>query len=160
MRAVVTVVTMTLLLALPARADRGDWTSSAACGVCHVREFAAWQATPHAQTGGRLPARPSSRCLVCHATGEAPAGVTIELGVGCESCHGAGAHYADADLMLDGELARALGMTALSTPSDQLATCQRCHLAGLRQDAAALAAAVRTIHLVAPTAAQAVPRSH
>src|SRR5437762_2014946 len=84
-----------------AQASRRDWTGSAACGACHPAELAAWQATPHARTRERFASRPESRCLGCHATGEAPAGPAMAIEVGCEACHGAGAAYAEADLMRD-----------------------------------------------------------
>src|SRR5258705_3503265 len=81
-------------------AGRRDWTGSTACGACHPAELAAWQATPHATTQRRFAgARPEARCLACHGTGEAPAGPAIAIQVGCESCHRAGAAYADDDLM-------------------------------------------------------------
>jgi hypothetical protein len=106
-----------------------DWTGSARCGTCHPKELAAWQATPHATA--RL-ARPQSRCLACHGTGEAPAGSAIEPGVGCEACHGAGAAYAEDDIMRDRPLALQLGMTDVSTPKLRAAVCAGCHARAIR----------------------------
>lgn len=111
----------------PAFAERGDWTGSAACGACHPAQLAAWQATPHAQTRRRFAARPEGRCLGCHATGEAPAGPAIAIEVGCEACHGAGAAYAEDDIMRDPALAHALGLTALAAPKQRAAVCMACH---------------------------------
>src|SRR5262245_37209257 len=65
-----------------------DWVGSAACGACHPKQLAAWQATPHASTRARFLAKPEARCLACHGTGEAPAGRSV-VEVGCEACHGA-----------------------------------------------------------------------
>ncbi|MDQ3369284.1 MAG: cytochrome c family protein, partial [Myxococcota bacterium] len=74
-----------------------------------------------------LPARPETRCLACHATGEAPAGPAIAVEVGCEACHGAGAAYAEDDLMRDAPVAKALGLVDMSTPKARAAVCAGCH---------------------------------
>lgn len=112
------------------RADRRDWTGSAACGQCHPAELAAWLATPHARTRDRLGAGSArdGRCLGCHATGEAPAGPVVAVEVGCEACHGAGAAYAAPDLMRNPIAARALGLVDLSTPAARAAVCAGCHV--------------------------------
>lgn len=115
-----------------AHASRRDWTGSAACGACHPRELAAWQITPHARTRDRFPSRPEARCLGCHATGEAPAGPVIAVEVGCEACHGAGAAYAEADVMRDRPVALALGLGDVSTPAARAAVCAPCHLRATR----------------------------
>jgi hypothetical protein len=115
-----------------AMAGRRDWTGTAACGSCHPAELAAWQVTPHARTRDRFAARPEARCLACHATGEAPAGPVIAVEVGCEACHGAGAAYAEADLMRDRPVASALGLVDVSTPKSRAAVCAGCHRAATR----------------------------
>jgi hypothetical protein len=106
---------------------RRDWTGSAACGACHPGELAAWQVTPHARTRERFDARPEPRCLGCHATGEAPAGPVIAVEVGCEACHGAGAAYAEADIMQDRPVAFALGLVDVQAPAARAAVCAPCH---------------------------------
>jgi hypothetical protein len=121
-----TVVVLALVVGV-ADAGKRDWTGSAACGSCHPKQLAAWQATRHAMTRDRFPGRPEARCLACHATGEAPAGPAIAVEVGCEACHGAGAAYAADDLMRDPALSRSLGMTDLSTPKARTALCMQCH---------------------------------
>lgn len=139
MRAPVVAVTVGLvavgLAVATAGAARRDWTGSAACGACHPKELAAWQATPHAQTRARFEAAPEARCLACHATGEAPAGPAIAVEVGCEACHGAGAAYAPDDVMRDMALARALGLADLSTPKLRAALCASCHARVTREQA-------------------------
>jgi hypothetical protein len=116
-----------------AAASGKDWTGSAACGACHPAELAAWQATPHARTRERFAgSRPEARCLGCHATGEAPAGPAIAIEVGCEACHGAGAAYAEDDLMRDRPLAVALGLADMSTSKARAAVCAPCHRAATR----------------------------
>src|SRR5438552_2830469 len=112
-----------LLIAAPARA--GDWVGSAACGACHAAEFAAWQATAHARAADHLGAQPRARCLGCHGTGDAPAGKTAALEVGCESCHGAGGDYATDDVMRDPALARALGLRDVSSRDTVCTSCHR-----------------------------------
>jgi len=111
-----------------ASGSRRDWTGSTACGSCHPRELAAWKHTGHATTAHRFAGRPEARCLGCHGTGEAPAGPTIAIEVGCEACHGPGTGYAEDDLMRDPPVARALGLVDLSTPKARAAVCARCHL--------------------------------
>lgn len=115
-----------------AAASRRDWTGSAACGRCHPAELAAWQATPHAQTRARFEAKPDARCLGCHATGEAPAGPAIAVEVGCEACHGAGAAYAEDDVMRDRPVGAALGLADTWSPGARAAVCAACHRASTR----------------------------
>ena len=110
-----------------ASASRRDWTGSAACGKCHPAELAAWQATPHAQTRARFAEKPQGRCLACHGTGEAPAGETVAVEVGCESCHGAGAAYGEDDIMRDKPVALALGL--VEKPRE---ACLACHARATR----------------------------
>ena len=115
------------------RADREGFIGSAACGGCHEREYAVWLTTPHARAYESL--ADSSRqasCRACHTTGDAPAGPAYFRGVGCESCHGAGAAYAPADIMQSRQLARALGLVDLSTPAARGAVCDSCHVASTR----------------------------
>lgn len=121
------VVAILLCLAGVAIAGRRDWTGSAACGTCHPKQLAAWQATPHANTRTRFPGKPPAACLGCHGTGDAPAGTAIEVAVGCEACHGAGAAYAPDDVMRDRPVAVALGLVDLSQPKLRAATCAGCH---------------------------------
>ena len=118
-----------LVVCLVGFADAGkrDWTGSAACGSCHGKQLASWQATRHAMTRDRFPGRPEARCLACHGTGEAPAGPAIAVEVGCESCHGAGAAYGEDDIMRDLPLSRSLGLADLSTPKARTALCMQCH---------------------------------
>ncbi|MEJ7599096.1 MAG: hypothetical protein WKG01_14400, partial [Kofleriaceae bacterium] len=73
-----------------------------------------------------------ARCLACHGTGEAPAGPAIAVEVGCESCHGAGAAYAEDDVMRSPQVARALGLIDVSTPKARAAVCAACHARATR----------------------------
>ena len=134
-----------------ASAGRRDWIGSAACATCHPAVTAAWQHTPQASTGARLTTASGGRCQICHATGEAPAGPTVEVGVGCEACHGSGGHYAEDDLMRNRELATALGLTDVTTASARAGLCARCHRPGLRRSTDELLAAA---HPATPVTAQ------
>jgi hypothetical protein len=138
----VAAVAVSLGLAATALAGRRDWTGSEACGTCHPRELASWRTSAHATTAARLPPRPPGRCLGCHATGEAPAGPAIAVEVGCEACHGAGAAYAEDDVMRDAPLARALGLVPLATAAERAAVCKTCHAGSTRLVPADLTAPV------------------
>jgi len=135
-----------LCLCASAHASRRDWTGSSACGACHPKELAAWQTTPHAQTRAHL----ETRCLACHATGEAPAGPAIAVEVGCEACHGAGAAYAPDDVMRDKPLSRALGLADLSTPALRAALCASCHARATRERAFDATAPIHPIAIEIP----------
>jgi hypothetical protein len=142
MRKLVFAVLVAAAALTPALAARGDWTGSATCGTCHPDQLAAWKLTPHATAAAALPAKPAGRCLACHATGEAPAGPAIALEVGCEACHGAGAAYAEDDIMRDLDLSRALGLADVTTAAAREAICAGCHTGSTKLKPADLAAPV------------------
>jgi len=110
----------------PAEASPRDWVGSAKCGSCHPKELASWQTTRHALTRDRFAGKPEARCLACHGTGEAPAGISA-VEVGCEACHGAGTAYAADDIMRNKTAAHALGLADLSAPKARAALCNTCH---------------------------------
>ena len=124
-----TVIVLVLLVASAAvvTAARRDFVGSTTCATCHPAIAASWRATPHARSTASLGPRPAARCLACHGTGDAPAGRAYFAEVGCEACHGAGAHYAADDLMRDRPLALALGLVDLTVPATRAAVCARCH---------------------------------
>ncbi|MEC8425518.1 MAG: multiheme c-type cytochrome [Myxococcota bacterium] len=81
------------------------YAGSQACAGCHPGPMAQWKPTPHATAWSSLVEvnrQMDLDCWTCHATGagqlggpQHPTEVTPELaGVGCESCHGAGAAHA------------------------------------------------------------------
>jgi len=127
MRVFAVAVVVVAAIATIARGGKSDWTGSSACGSCHPAQLAAWKLTPHATTAKRFTTRPEGKCLGCHSTGEAPAGPVIAVEVGCEACHGAGAGYAEDDLMRDRPVARALGLEDLAAGPPRAAVCARCH---------------------------------
>lgn len=121
--------------AAPARADapKGRFTGADACGACHETELAQWRGTAHARASSTLRKQARARrCQACHTTGDAPAGRPAFANVGCEACHGAGAGYAEDDIMRDPTLAGALGLADLSTPKARAAACAPCHSASTR----------------------------
>ena len=67
-------------------------------------------------------------CLSCHVTGHGVAAellgkkYKVEDGVGCESCHGAGADYKSKSVMQDRDASIAAGMIV---PTEE--TCTGCH---------------------------------
>lgn len=84
--------------ALDAERTEGlDYVSSATCGKCHKRQYAAWQAGPHARaykTLQRVRRTGDPNCLMCHTSGfGAKKGFytyarTPQLaGVNCQNCH-------------------------------------------------------------------------
>lgn len=125
--AALVIATLVASAATSALAARRDFVGSATCGSCHPEVLAAWKATAHARATATLGKKPAARCLACHGTGDAPAGRAYFAEVGCEACHGPGAHYAEDDLMRDPPLARALGLVELGAPAVRAATCGRCH---------------------------------
>jgi hypothetical protein len=128
------------------------FTGSAKCGTCHKsasqgEQLAKWQATAHAKAyetlgtdkakelgkkAGVDDPQKSDACLQCHVTAH---GVDAALlgpkydateGVGCESCHGAGADYDTNAIMkaiMTGETEPA--SVGLIIPNEK--TCRGCH---------------------------------
>lgn len=133
--------------AAPAKAHAFVGTDG--CKLCHKLaakgdQYGKWLASPHAKafetlgteaamkvaTAKGLKGNPQElpECLSCHVTAF---GVKAELlgpkfkkeeGVGCESCHGAGADYKDKKTMEDHAAAMAAGLVM---PTAE--TCKTCH---------------------------------
>ncbi len=92
------------------------------CKLCHRSTFESWAGTAHRGATKQLTvADRELDCVRCHTTG--PSGLP---GVQCESCHGAGASYWPAEVMMDPVKARDAG---LISPSES--TCRNCHGSGL-----------------------------
>jgi len=119
------------------------------CKLCHAdketgNQFEQWKKSKHsgalktlstpkakelgAKAGVAEPAK-DAKCLKCHVTGaDGPADLKARThkdsdGVGCESCHGAGEHYAKDEVFKKGpQAAMALG---LQKPEEK--TCLKCH---------------------------------
>ena len=119
------------------------------CKLCHKSEakgdqYGKWAASPHAKAfetlgtdeakklaaekGVKGNPQEAAECLGCHVTAYGVDAklvgpkLTKEEGVGCESCHGAGADYKAMKTMKDLDAAKAAGLVM---PTEE--TCKGCH---------------------------------
>lgn len=119
------------------------------CKMCHKSEkkgnqYGAWLESTHSKAfevlaseeaakaavaaGIEGPPQEADACLSCHVTGHGVAAellgkkYKVEDGVGCESCHGAGADYKKKSVMQDRDASIAGGMIV---PTEE--TCTGCH---------------------------------
>jgi YVTN family beta-propeller protein len=119
-----------------------------ACAECHKGpmmgyQFSRWRMSKHALAYARLLTsrareiaqqdgiegnpEESEACLQCHSTGgsqsiNADFSFSIDEGVGCESCHGAGSEYLHEAIMTDQTSAIAAGLKPVTE-----ARCLECH---------------------------------
>jgi YVTN family beta-propeller protein len=128
------------------------YTGVDACAGCHKGpmmgyQFSRWRLTKHARAYAILttpaaasiakeegltgdPQR-SAACLSCHATAGGGSGesflesFSLDEGVGCEACHGAGSDYSAEAIMIDRRAALASGLKPVTRE-----TCMRCHASG------------------------------
>ncbi len=139
-------------VAPPASALEASFVGAKKCKVCHKKEevgnqYGHWQKSAHAhayetlasdkakekaQTLGIDDPQKSPKCLKCHVTAFpvmddlANQKITLEEGVSCESCHGAGSLYKKKKTMkgiAEGKIDRA--SVGLTKPDE--AVCKRCH---------------------------------
>jgi hypothetical protein len=135
-----------------ALAEEAQFLGAAGCKMCHSKDksgnqFDKWAAGPHAGAYATLASDESKAiaaemglgdpqqedaCLKCHVTAhgvdEARLGTkyTIEDGVGCESCHGAGSEYKSNKTMKAITAGEIDGATVgLLEPNE--ANCVQCH---------------------------------
>jgi len=111
-----------------------DFVGSKKCKMCHNKpatgeQFKQWAASKHAHAMESLKGdeKTNPKCLKCHSTAasakpERIAGLTVEEGVSCESCHGAGGDYFQTAIMKSREKSLANG---LIIPNEK--TCTKCH---------------------------------
>lgn len=122
-------------------------TGSKQCGECHSLKMAGnqqeiWERSKHASAFKTLLTQKAKdftaknnieephknpMCLKCHTTGgflggEIKPSYTIEEGVGCEACHGAGSKYSPAEIMKDEALFKRNG--GIVGDEDG---CKKCH---------------------------------
>lgn len=138
----------------PALAGEGEYefTGVKKCSLCHKKDasgnqYGIWLEGPHAKTYETLASekalaiakekgienpQESPQCLKCHITAFPVMGdlenqkITLEEGVSCESCHGAGSGYYKKAVMrdvTDGKIEPA--SVGLVIPTEE--TCTRCH---------------------------------
>jgi hypothetical protein len=115
-------------------AQEYDFIGAKKCKMCHNKpatgeQYKKWSEGPHAKAMESLKGDGASdpKCLKCHSTAATAnpdliAGLTVEEGVSCESCHGAGGSYFKNPIMKDREKALANG---LIIPDEEL--CKTCH---------------------------------
>jgi hypothetical protein len=137
--------------AAAASADRA-FVGSAKCATCHKtaaqgEQFPKWQASRHAKAyetlagekakeiakaKGIADPQKAPECLKCHVTAH---GVDAALlgekyaiadGVGCESCHGAGADYIKKATM-EGVTSGTIEAASVGLVKPDKATCEKCH---------------------------------
>lgn len=137
-----------------AHAQDPEYVGSRACRRCHLREHRSWQRGSHAnifellEPGVRPEAkekvnlqpsvdyRTNELCLQCHTVGYGtPSGFkSVEetpdlLGVGCETCHGAGSIYIADDVMGNDNLDHSFDeviAAGLIYPVPET-VCKQCH---------------------------------
>lgn len=129
-------------------ASSADFVGVKSCKMCHKKaetgnQFGIWEAGSHAKAYAALATeeakaaakkagvddpQKSGKCLKCHSTAYNGTEtvqsdkVTVEEGVSCESCHGAGSGYKSKETMESREKCIAGGMVHPATKS-----CEKCH---------------------------------
>ena len=110
------------------------YIGAAKCKMCHNKpdkgeQYNKWAAGPHAKAMEALKGDEAKdpKCLKCHSTAASVdkgllAGIKVEEGVSCESCHGPGSVYKSASLMKDRAKAMEKG---LIIPDEKV--CKQCH---------------------------------
>ena len=137
----------TLFIGMALSAQDYEYIGANKCKLCHNKpatgeQYAKWKESKHSQAMKALsspeamayakehgiadPAK-EAKCLKCHSTAaridaKLNAGVTVDEGVSCESCHGPGSKYKSATIMKDREKAMAAG---LILPTKEV--CLQCH---------------------------------
>lgn len=115
-------------------AQEYEYIGAAKCKMCHNKpatgaQYKIWADGPHAKAMESLSAEEAKdpKCIKCHSTAATVdesllAGLKVEEGVSCESCHGPGSAYKTNTIMKDREKSIANG---LIIPDEQL--CRKCH---------------------------------
>ncbi|NPA36924.1 MAG: cytochrome C554 [Chlorobi bacterium] len=141
------VMLMAFLCGSMASAQDYKYIGAAKCKMCHNKpakgeQYNKWKAAPHSKAMLSLKSEKSlayakehgiadpskdAKCLKCHSTAGAVdpslrAGIRIEEGVSCESCHGPGSVYKSMSIMKDREKALQNG---LIMPTKEV--CEKCH---------------------------------
>jgi len=123
------------------------YVGAASCKMCHNKpdrgeQYNKWMEGPHsdawkvlsserskeiARERGIADVTTDTACIKCHSTlghidGDLAAGIKIEEGVSCESCHGPGSMYRVASVMKNRDVALTKG---LILPTEEV--CRRCH---------------------------------
>jgi len=88
------------------------------CAQCHSKIYENWKKSVHFKTADVLTEKDKKnpKCVSCHKPSKK------DVGVGCESCHGEGKHYAKDFVMKDKKLSKMLGLKKVTQK-----TCNKCH---------------------------------
>lgn len=125
---------MFIIISSVVNAQDAKYVGAAKCKMCHNKaekgeQYNKWLASPHAKAMASLKGDEAKnpKCLKCHSTAAGVdqglvATITVEEGVSCESCHGAGSLYKVATTMKDMKLAMSKG---LIMPDEKV--CKKCH---------------------------------
>jgi nitrate/TMAO reductase-like tetraheme cytochrome c subunit len=103
-----------------------DRAGSASCRECHATAHATWASSAHARAMRTLESAHEERnpvCLRCHfqdlVVADAPSQSELDVGVGCEACHGGAGRHAAARHQGAAEVSR--------LPKVEAAACAACH---------------------------------
>jgi hypothetical protein len=125
---------ITIIFSSVIMAQDFKYVGATKCKMCHNKpekgdQFAKWAASPHAKAMASLKGADATnpKCIKCHSTAASVdkgmlAGIPVEEGVSCESCHGPGSIYKSATIMKNMELAMSKG---LIMPEEKV--CKKCH---------------------------------
>ncbi len=141
------ILSLALFCGSLASAQNFKYIGAAKCKMCHNKpstgaQYTKWKAAPHSKAMESLKsekalayakehgiADPSKDkgCLACHSTAASVdpslrAGIKVEEGVSCESCHGPGSAYKSMNIMKDQKKAMEKG---LILPIKEV--CVKCH---------------------------------
>ncbi|MBN1301525.1 MAG: cytochrome c family protein [Melioribacteraceae bacterium] len=116
---------------------------AAKCGMCHKKEadgaqLKIWQESAHANAYKNIAklnpeALKNNDCMQCHTTGAGSDAslndkkFSIEDGVQCESCHGAGSEYKSMKVMKDRAASVAAGLVVWENEKQIEEMCLTCH---------------------------------
>ena len=110
------------------------YVGAAKCKMCHNKpetgeQYNKWVNGPHGKAMESLKGADATnpKCLKCHSTAASVdkgllAGISVQEGVSCESCHGPGSIYKSAGIMKNQKLAMTKGLVM---PDE--AVCKKCH---------------------------------
>jgi hypothetical protein len=124
-----------LFLGTAASAQNFKYIGAVKCKMCHDKpekgeQYTKWMDGPHSKAYEALKEdKDNETCLKCHSTAGSVdksllAGIKVNEGVSCETCHGPGSAYKTNSIMKNKEMALAKGMVE---PTE--ATCKACHTA-------------------------------
>lgn len=126
---------LAIIFSTATTAQTFKYIGAAKCKMCHNKadkgeQFNKWSAGPHAKALESLSdaEKEDPTCLKCHSTAGSVdkgllAGLKVDDGVSCESCHGPGSAYKASAIMKNRTLALSKGMV---DPTEE--TCKACHL--------------------------------